>query len=238
MAKSVATPRDTVTAIKELILARGLHPGDPIPTEAELVTELKVSRSSVREAVRNLVALDILEVRHGFGTFVGKLSMSPFVEAMVFRGMLQPGANNDLLRQVVQVRQGLDLSLAPLIVGSVPDDTAAQLREHVESMQAAARRQESFAHDDRAFHMLMSQAVANDLYGQMVAAFWDIHTLMAPRLGAGYQRELTETAFAHAALLEAAMTGDLEGYREAVVKHYEHILRAIGAAPDTPPHGK
>ena len=69
--------RSAAAALKELIIERGLHPGDPMPTEAELMAELGVSRPTIREAVRTLVALDIPEVRHGTGPFVGQLSLRP-----------------------------------------------------------------------------------------------------------------------------------------------------------------
>src|SRR5690606_5758741 len=85
--------------IKGLILRSGLKPGDPIPTEAELCQVLGVSRSSVREAVRTLATLDIVEVRHGHGTVVGQMSLAPLVETLVFRGVLSPGADLDALRE-------------------------------------------------------------------------------------------------------------------------------------------
>lgn len=80
-----------INAIKDYILQSHLHPGDPLPTESQLCTDLGMSRSSVREAVRTLVALDIVEVRHGHGMFVGQISMRPMVESLVFRGLLKPG---------------------------------------------------------------------------------------------------------------------------------------------------
>ena len=76
--------------IKNYILTKGLHPGDALPTESQLCTDLGVSRSSVREAVRTLVALDIVEVRHGHGMFVGQVSMRPMVESLIFKGLLNP----------------------------------------------------------------------------------------------------------------------------------------------------
>src|SRR5690625_4162533 len=66
-----------VAWIQDLILAEGLAPGDPMPTEGALCEQLGISRSSVREAMRTLASLDIVEVRHGHGTFVGQLSLSP-----------------------------------------------------------------------------------------------------------------------------------------------------------------
>jgi len=221
-------PTATVSAIKDLILARGLHPGDPMPTEAVLVEELGVSRSSIREAVRTLVALDILEVRHGTGTFVGQLSLRPLVEGMVFRGVLIPGDENAMLREIVEVRTGLDLSLAPLMVERLAGDPdTAALRACVAEMKAKAARNEPFPDEDRQFHLLLAQKWGNGLYGQLVAAFWDIHMTVGPSLGAAPQRELDVTAVAHERMLDAAVAGDLEAYRDAVQAHYEPIHRML-----------
>ncbi|MDO5533124.1 MAG: GntR family transcriptional regulator [Propionibacteriaceae bacterium] len=217
----------TVQGIKDLILARGLHPGDPMPTEAVLVEELGVSRSSVREAVRTLVALDILEVRHGTGTFVGSLSLRPLVEGMVFRGVLLPGDENAMLREIIEVRTGLDMSLAPQIVERLSHGDADDLRACVEGMKERAARNEPFPQEDRIFHLQMAQRLGNALYGQLVAAFWDIHTTVGPTLGAAPHQELTATALAHERMLETALAGDLEGYQDAVRAHYDPILRLL-----------
>ena len=217
----------TVQQIKDLILSRGLHPGDPMPTEAELTEEFGVSRSSVREAVRTLVALDILEVRHGTGTFVGKLSLRPLVEGMVFRGVLLPGDENAMLREIVEVRTGLDMSLAPQIVERLAHGEADDLRACVAQMKERAARNEPFPEEDRIFHLQLAQRLGNALYGQLVAAFWDIHMTVGPTLGAAPQRELHATALAHERMLDAALAGDLAEYQDAVRAHYEPILRLL-----------
>ena len=60
-----------------------------------------------------------------------------------------------------------------------------------------------------------------------MAAFWDIHMTVGPSLGAAPQRELDATALAHERMLDAAVDGDLEAYREAVDAHYGPILRML-----------
>ena len=225
----------TVAALKELILAEGLGPGDPMPTENELVAELGVSRSSVREAVRTLVALDILEVRHGTGTFVGQLSLRPLVEGMVFRGVLIPGVENAMLREIVEVRRAMDESLAPRIIERLAGQDATDLRACVEGMKRSAAAHTPFPHEDREFHLLMAERLGNALYGQLVAAFWDIHMSVAPTLGLSGQREIDETAAAHERLLDAALDGDLEGYLAAVRAHYEPISRVLACVGEERP---
>ena len=55
--------------IKSLIIKQNLKSGDLMPTENELIEQLGVSRSSLREAIKSLEALHILDIRHGVGTF-------------------------------------------------------------------------------------------------------------------------------------------------------------------------
>lgn len=222
--------RTAASAIKDLILTRGLRPGDPMPTEAELMEELSVSRSSVREAVRTLVALDLLQVRHGTGTFVGQMSLRPLVEAVVFRGVLNPGEGYAALRDVVEVRMGLDFALAPRIVERLGHTEATELRASVAAMLAAAERNETYPDADRAFHLQLAERLGNRLYSELVGAFWDIHRTMSPRLGVASRRDLTDTAQAHADLLTAAVAGDLAGYRGCIQAHYAPLLRVLDQA--------
>ncbi|RIK12953.1 MAG: GntR family transcriptional regulator, partial [Acidobacteria bacterium] len=117
----------TVDEIKDYIREHGLQPGDPLPTESELCEELGVSRSSVREAMRTLSSLDIVEVRHGHGSFVGGLSMSPLVSGLVFRGSLNRDGTFRTLREVVQVRIALDLGVAEELVATYRGTTNEHL---------------------------------------------------------------------------------------------------------------
>jgi DNA-binding FadR family transcriptional regulator len=220
----------TADQIRELILAQGLRPGDPLPTEAELCDELDVSRSSVREAVRTLSTLDIVEVRHGHGTFVGRMSLDPMVQALVFRGVLSPGDNLRALREVVEVRMALDLAMADKVVGAVAGTEQPELAALVSEMEAAAGRGEAFLEADRAFHTTLLATIDNQLAGQLVAAFWDIHTAVLPRLGIALPDDLRQTCQAHGDMLTAALTGDVAGYRCAVIEHYEPLQRTLGRA--------
>ena len=161
--------------IKNYILTKGLHPGDALPTESQLCTDLGVSRSSVREAVRTLVALDIVEVRHGHGMFVGQVSMRPMVESLIFKGLLNPGDDHRGLRDIVEVRITLD----------------------------------------------------NHLYLHLTEAFWAIHTLTVPLLDAPKLEDLTSTAKAHRAMLQAAHAGDTPAYRKAITDHYAPLLAVL-----------
>jgi DNA-binding FadR family transcriptional regulator len=225
MAKDTS-PR-TLTAIKDLILNRGLRPGDPMPTENELAELTGSSRPAVREAVRTLVALDILDVRHGTGTFVGQMSLRPLVDGLVFRGVLMPGNDFEALREVVEVRTVLDMALASQVVSKLAGQDAADLRALVDEMRAAADRGAVAPEADRAFHEGLAVRLGNQLYRQLVGAFWDVHATVQPHLGLPTPQDLLDTAAAHGALVDAAVAGDLPAYEKAVHEHYAPLLRVL-----------
>lgn len=220
-------PSAASSAIKELILERKLRSGDPMPTETELVDLLGVSRSSVREAVRTLVALDILQVQHGTGTFVGEMSLRPLVEAMVFRGVLTPGDDYATLRDVVQLRIALDLAMAESVVAGATSHDIDDLRALTAQMQERAEQDTEFTEADRAFHLGLASHQDNMLFTQMVGALWDIHTAILPKLGLPTSQDMRDTAKAHVALLDAAVAGDADAFRAAVTRHYEPLLRVL-----------
>lgn len=217
----------TADQIKQLILTRNLSPGDALPTEAELCETLDVSRSSVREAIRTLSTLDIVDVRHGHGTYVGGMSLAPMVETLVFRGVLNPEGSLDALREVVEVRLALDLSMAERVVAAAQGAEDPELDQLVDAMVDKSGRGELFLEEDRLFHTALFDATGNHLAGQLVGAFWDVHTAALPQIGIAPPADLHITAMAHGDMLKAARAGDVEAYRRAVVEHYLPLQRVL-----------
>ncbi|RRD46366.1 FadR/GntR family transcriptional regulator [Tessaracoccus sp. OH4464_COT-324] len=220
----------TLSAIKDYILLSNLQPGDPLPTESQMCESLGVSRSSVREAVRTLSALDIVEVRHGHGMFVGNVSMHPMVELLVFRGMLNPGDDYRSLAEIVEVRQALDHAFAADVCGTWSGKHSDEMHQSVTEMETLAKLGKPFPEQDRLFHSRLLAPLSNQLFRQLTEAFWDVHTLTAPRLGIARPVDILETAKAHRSMLEAAEAGDVEAYRAAVTQHYAPLLRNLRGA--------
>lgn len=217
----------TSERIKDVILTEGLRPGDVLPTEDELRERLGVSRSNVREAVRQLWALNIVEVRHGYGTYVGEMSLDALVEALVFRGVLSPGDDLRALRDVVEVREALDHGMADRIVDSMAGTSNPELSALVDEMVAMAAEGRVFPTQDRAFHTGLLARLDNSLVGQLVTAFWDVHAAVLPKLKVSAAADLDQTARAHGAMLAAAEAGDVDGFRAALTSHYAPIVRAL-----------
>lgn len=228
-----STASSTQEAIQEYMLRERLHPGDPLPTEAELCEQLGVSRSSMREAMRTLAALDIVDVRHGTGTFVGDLSLAPLVDGLAFRGLLSPGEDYSALHDVVEVRTALDLGVAHSLVPALEGTRNESLHACVDRMVELSERDESFTEDDHLFHRQLLTFGPNPLLGQLVEALWEVHMRVLPRLDVPTPADIKDTAAAHGAMLTAAENGDIDGYRDAVVEHYRPLLRVLRQSEQT-----
>ena len=227
MTSPVTQAETTMTAIKNYILRSGLQMGDALPTESQLCTDLGVSRSSVREAVRTLVALDIVEVRHGHGMFVGQVSMRPMVESLIFKGLLNPGDDHRGLRDIVEVRITLDNALAEPVTHAWNNRQDPELDTIVDKIEHLASQGELFTDQDRRFHMRLLEPLDNHLFLHLTEAFWAVHTLTVPLLGAPRPEDMLSAARAHRTMLQAARAGDAQAYREAITDHYAPLLAAL-----------
>ena len=223
--------RDLVMdGIKNYIITNGLQPGDILPTETELCELLGASRSSVREAMRALATLEITDVHHGKGTFVGPMTLDPMVQLVVFRGVVKNKNSIGTLRDIVKIRQSLDIAESERIVAALHNSNNPELWELVHGMEVRAEKGQTFPEEDRAFHTEIIAKLGNPLMTQLVGAFWDIHTGVLPELGLHLPKNLVPTARAHGDMLYAAESGDADAWRKSVIAHYEPLMTALEAA--------
>nr|WP_283774691.1 FCD domain-containing protein [Brachybacterium equifaecis] len=228
--RPVSRGANAVQAIKDLIVGSRLRPGDPMPTENELVDALGVSRSSVREALRTLQSLDIVDIQHGRGMTVGSLSLRPMVEAVTFRAGLDADDDLSVLREVVDIRLQLDLGSAERLAELYEGTSQSQLRQHVEAMRRAFEAGESFAAHDEAFHRELTTVTGNSTLVGLVLGFWEVHTRTLPVLGLPQAEDIRETIEAHEQMLDALEHGDTQAYRAAVLAHYRPLQRLLADA--------
>jgi DNA-binding FadR family transcriptional regulator len=214
--------------VTQLILDRGLKPGAPLPTEAELMEDLGVSRNSVREALKALQALDIVEIRHGYGTYVGQASLTPLVDGLTFRTLALLGDDAHALNEILQVREVLEEGLIRRIAPSLTTADLDALEEIVVRMEAAGQHDEPFPALDREFHERLYRALGNELVPELLGAFWNVFHRVAGARGWTSEPSLKVTARRHRDILTALQARDVTAARQAMSDHFRGIEARAG----------
>lgn len=214
--------RATMEALEHYIASHQLQPDDPLPTEAAIIAQLGVSRSSVREALRQLQALDIVTVKHGSGAYVGSMSLRPFIRSMMLRYSISPDSI-EALRQLISLRQILDRGIAQELIAAFQGTHNPELHHLVERMEEKATHGLLFAEEDIAFHSGLLSRLDNLLVEQMVSAMWEIHTRISATLESLPSTRMLQTARAHGMILTALENGDIDAYLKAVNEHYSPL---------------
>ena len=118
-------PERIAARLVSLIRERQLRPGDRLPPERDLAAAMHVSRASLREALRGLAMINVVEIRHGSGTYVTSLETELLVEHLDFVFAL----NDATFTEALEARQMLEPQLAAAAACNATDDELAQLRD-------------------------------------------------------------------------------------------------------------
>jgi DNA-binding FadR family transcriptional regulator len=209
--------QETVRRLQADITAGRWPVNSRIPTEAELAAELGVGRSTVREAVRSLAHLGMLEPAPGRGTFVR--SLNPV------HGVLADFAAGHPWRDILAVRRALEREAAGLAAEHRSDEGLALLRAAYEA-DLEGRGGTERGRSPGQFHVVLFEMAQNRLlaalYGGLLATLQDgitagdVHSALTD---AQRQRD-------HAALLAAVEAGDAAAAAEVATRHSETDLVA------------
>jgi DNA-binding FadR family transcriptional regulator len=225
-ARSRQAQRATQERIKEWILEQGLVAGDPMPTEPELMEHFGISRNSMREALKALQALGIVEIRHGFGTYVGDCSLDPFGDALVFRGRRSLRGNRHELHEIVDLRQALETGLIGQLVATITDESLARLRARLSDLEEHAGHGPEGDAADRAFHDELYAAMGNQLMSQLLRVFWDVYHDLSHELPP-VEESQSDIVNAHREIYEAVAARDPVRAAEAIKDHFQGIQQRI-----------
>ncbi|MCG5213846.1 GntR family transcriptional regulator [Streptosporangium soli] len=223
-------------AVKEMILRRRLVAGDPLPTETELMEDLGISRNSVREALKALQAVGIVDIRHGFGMFVGTMSLTGLVDELAFhsRITLQDGRND--LGYLIEIREILESGLVQRLI-ELDEVDLTPVAEVLTRMEAEALVGEVSPDTDRLFHDLLYRPLENPLVSQLLGAFWDVYFQLRDSLGTP-DEPAADVARRHRDIYTAVAAGDREAAVTAVCAHFDGVRNRLARLRDRPRNGE
>jgi DNA-binding FadR family transcriptional regulator len=209
--------------VKNYILEHGLKAGDPLPPETDLAQQLNVSRNSVREAVKGLEALGILESRPGTGLFVRAFTFDPILDNLAY-GIL---FDLEHLTDALEVRCQLELGMVEKVVQKVTPDQVRRLREVLEEMRGEAQKGVYSAEADRAFHQHLYDNVRNILLWKILDIFWQVQRHAIHYGAMPPPADPLESYRVHIPIVDALEAGNAEAMRAAIASHYQGVEKRI-----------
>jgi GntR family transcriptional repressor for pyruvate dehydrogenase complex len=211
-----------VEQIQALISDGALKAGDQLPPERELAERFRVSRTSVREALRALEMSGFIEGRQGGGTFVRAPSASELVQPLATALL----AGRRELEDVLEVREMIEPALARKAAERATAEQIAELESILDRQSEKVRQGESFPEEDEAFHHAIAVAAGNPLVLRLLSVVMDLlHELRAGYLqGDDRPRRSLD---GHRQMLEAIVRRDGDAAFAATLAHISQVRERL-----------
>lgn len=222
----MAVTDEAILRIKAMIVSGDLQPGDRLPPEKELSESLGLSRSSLREAVKALEVIRILDVRRGDGTYVTSLEPKLLLEAMSFIVDLHRDTS---ILELFAVRRILEPAAAAMATARATTEDVARLRRLLADIDSHTSVDDLVAHD-LVFHRSLCELSGNTYLTSL------LDSLSSSTLRARVWRGLTEqssverTLAEHRAIVGALAAGDVDLVRSHVTVHITGVAQWLERA--------
>jgi GntR family transcriptional repressor for pyruvate dehydrogenase complex len=219
-----AVAEDIVAQLLLLIREKKLRPGDKLPPERELAVMMGVSRPSLREALRSLSIMHVVELRHGSGTYVTSLEPEILVEHLDFVFSL----DDSTYLQLFETRKILEPGLCSLAAQRISDEELAQLETCVAHSAAGPQDPEAYFQADIDLHTIITVAAHNPVLHRFMAS---IHRLSqaSRRRTVVLPGVMQQTYQDHQAIVQALTAHDPTAAYQAMLTHLTHIEQRLRA---------
>jgi GntR family transcriptional repressor for pyruvate dehydrogenase complex len=210
-----------IDAVKAMLSSGELHPGSRLPVEKDLAAQLGVSRGSLREGVRALATLGVLETRQGDGTYVTALDPQQLLSPLGFLADLQQPAH---ATELLAVRRVLEAESVALAAPRLTEDELAQLEELLATVDRILASDpdmdlEAFIDADTRFHQLIARASGNGPLAAIIDSL--VGRTFRARLwrAISHRGSVRETQAEHRAILAELVRRDPERARIRMSVH-------------------
>lgn len=225
--KKESVLQSVINRLTDAIKSGELKPGDKMPSEVELAEAFGVARSSVREAIKILSYLGVLESRRSEGTFVCSGFSESMIDPMVYGIYL----NQDSVENLMELREMTETGMMRIAIAHHSESELRELEQILRKMEEAPKDRKDpvkafFREDDR-FHDKIAEMGKNpmaDKINRIVRSLtYDLrYKTVSEMIASGRTEELVE---AHRRLLEAIREGNLHNVSDKVRgSYYEEVV--------------
>ena len=223
----MALADEAINKIKEMIVSGALRPGDRLPKEADLAERLGLSRNSLREAVKALSMIRVLDVRQGDGTYVTSLEPHLLLDLL---GFVVDFHTDDAVMHFLEVRRLLEPAATALAAQRMSADDVEKLQSVLDELGPEPSI-EALVANDLEFHRRIAAGAGNPVLSSLLDG------ISGPTTRARIWRGLTQEGAAertreqHQAIVDAIAAGQPELARSWATVHVagveEWLRRAL-----------
>jgi DNA-binding FadR family transcriptional regulator len=202
--KRLPLQSEIIQYIKQYIESNNLKSGDRLPSQAELMEVLGVSRSSIREAIKTLEAKDILDVKNGKGIFV-KVESTNTISAQI-----EFGKEKETFLELLEARKILEKEIIHLVVQNATEEELDEIDKILKVIMEKYNRGEKQNVEDRQFHLAIYNSCHNRIMNQLILS---IDSLLQKlfEFPLGMEDPFTETMPLHQELFDNIRERNVKG---------------------------
>ena len=216
--KKTRIPEEIADRIRLLILDGTFPPDRPLPSERVLATRFGVSRGSIRDGLRMLETIGLLESRHGQGTFPRELTVdrlvAPLASILTYR--------RDLQDELMDVRRMFEPAVARAAAARVTDADLADLDRVLDAQRRKIRAGRPAIVEDTAFHAVLARSTRNRVLVRIMETLNDL-LVESRRLALKQEGRPQGSLRGHEAVVAALRDHDGEQAAQAMLEHIDYI---------------
>jgi GntR family transcriptional regulator, transcriptional repressor for pyruvate dehydrogenase complex len=218
-------PEEVANRLLKLIKEQELRPGDKLPAERNLARMMDVSRPVVREALRALALMRVVDIRRGDGTYITSLEPRQLISHLDFMFSKDSVA----LVQLLEARRVVEAGNVRLAALRITESEVAELEDLVLSLASCIDDPGRFSELDIALHNAVCAAADNFLLLQFMNIVSTLGRVSRERTGG--LREVRDAALRdHRRLLEALRAHDPDAAERAMLGHLDHVEERLQSA--------
>lgn len=216
--------RQVVTQFQAQVRAGNLQSGDKLPPEREMAVQFGVGRNSIREAMRELDLLGLIDSRHGEGTFVAAPSAETI--AKPFRAVIE--LSSTASESVMEFRRAVEPGVAGLAAKNITDEGVAELQVALLDFEAAVHGDRVDVREaDANFHLMTGKVTGNPtvigVHSALYSLLKDFRARLSPQ-----SYDPTDCAVAgHRRIFDAIVAGDRNAAAQAMREHLDEVSGSL-----------